>query len=190
MATRGCLNSPDNFCYICGDFVIKKQHRVCKKVYYTYFGVKLGDQGKSWVPHKVCSVCAEELRQWSKGKKKSFHFGVPMIRREPRNHSDDCYFCSYNVQGYNSKTRKENFYPNLPSAIHPVPHGPGIPVPPEILEDTHVDSDKEDTDSDQDFQCDPCSTEPKLFSQRELNDVVRDLGLPKDSVQVLGSRLE
>jgi hypothetical protein len=45
---------------------------------------------------------------------------------------------------------KEILYPNLPSAIRPVPHGPGIPVPvpPEILEDTPVDSDKEDTDSD------------------------------------------
>jgi hypothetical protein len=63
------------------------------------------------------------------------------------------------------KNMKEILYPNLPSAIHPVPHGPGIPVPvpPEILEDTAVDSDKEDTDSDQDFQCDPCSTETQLF---------------------------
>jgi hypothetical protein len=33
-----------------------------------------------------------------------------------------------------------------------------VPVPPEILEGTSVDSDKEDTDSDQDFQCDPRST--------------------------------
>jgi hypothetical protein len=57
------------------------------------------------------------------------------------------------------------FYRNLPSAIRPVPHGPRIPVPvpPEILEDTPADSDKEGTDSDQDFQCDPCSTEPQRF---------------------------
>jgi hypothetical protein len=91
------------------------------------------------------------------------------------------------VQGYNSKNRKEIFYPNLPSAIRPFPHGPGIPVPvpPEILEDTPVDSDKEDTESDQDFQCDPCSTETQLFSQSELHDLVRDLGLPKDSAEVL-----
>jgi hypothetical protein len=140
----------------------------------------------------VCSVCVEELKQWSKGKKKYFRFGVPMIWKEPRNLSDDFYFCSCNVQGYNSKNRKDIFYPNLPPAIRPVPHGPGIPmpVPPEILEDTPVDSDKEDTDSDQDFQRDPCSTEPQLFSQRELNDLVRDLGLPKDSAEVLGSRLK
>jgi hypothetical protein len=108
MATRGCLNCPDNFCYICGDFVIKKQQKniiefVKKKVYYTYFGVKLGDQGKSWAPRNVCSVCAEKLRQWS------FRFGVSMIWREPRNHSDDCYFCSCNAQGYNSKNKKDVF---------------------------------------------------------------------------------
>jgi hypothetical protein len=105
MATRWCLNSPNKFYYICGDSVIKKQQRniteFVKNVYYAYFGVKLGDQGKSWAPHKMCSVCVEELRQWSKGKKKSFRFGVPMIWREPRNHSDDCYFCSCNVQGHN-----------------------------------------------------------------------------------------
>jgi hypothetical protein len=65
-----------------------------------------------------------------------------------------------------------------------------VPVPPEILGDTPVDSDKEDTDSDQDFQCDPRSREPQLFSQSELNDLVRDLGFPKDSKEVLGSRLK
>jgi hypothetical protein len=33
------------------------------------------------------------------------------------------------------------------------------------------------------------STEPQLFSQSELNDLVRDLRLSKDSAEVLGSRL-
>jgi hypothetical protein len=31
---------------------------------------------------------------------------------------------------------------------------------------------------------------PRFFSQSELNDLVRDLGLPKDSAEVLGSRLK
>jgi hypothetical protein len=86
------------------------------------------------------------------------------------------------------RKQERNCYTNLPSAIRPVPHGSGIPVPvpPEVLEDTTVGSDKEDTDSDQDFQCDPCSTEPELFSQRELKDLVGDLGLSKDSAEVLG----
>jgi hypothetical protein len=58
-------------------------------VYYTYFGVKLGDQDKSWAPHKVFYVCVEDLKKWSKGKKKAFGFGVPMLWRKPKNHSDD-----------------------------------------------------------------------------------------------------
>jgi hypothetical protein len=51
MAIRGSLNYPHNFCYICGDFAIKKQQRniteFVKKVFYAYFGLKLGGQGKS-----------------------------------------------------------------------------------------------------------------------------------------------
>jgi hypothetical protein len=48
MATRGCVNSPNSFCYICGEYILKKQHRniteFVKRVYFAYFGIKLGDQ--------------------------------------------------------------------------------------------------------------------------------------------------
>ena len=94
--SRGCVNSPEIFCYICGEFVGKKQQRnitdFVEKVYFAYFGVKIGDQNKSWAPHGFCLGCVEGLRMWSKVKVKSFRFGVPIIWREPRN-SDDCYFC-------------------------------------------------------------------------------------------------
>ena len=96
MTLRGCVNSSENFCYICGEFVVIKQQRnitnFVEKVYFAYFGVKRGDQDKSWGPHGVGLGCVEGLRMWSKGKVKFFRFGVPMIWREPRNHSDDCYF--------------------------------------------------------------------------------------------------
>jgi hypothetical protein len=65
MASRDCVNSPDSFCYICGEVVVKKQQRnisdFVKNVYVACFGVKLGDQDKTWAPHKVCSVCVEDL---------------------------------------------------------------------------------------------------------------------------------
>jgi hypothetical protein len=64
-----------------GILQLKKQQRNIRefviKVNYAYFGVKLGDKDKSWAPHEVCSVCGEELGQWSKGKKKSFSFWGP-----------------------------------------------------------------------------------------------------------------
>ena len=55
MASRGCVNSPDSFCYICSELVVKKQQQIimdfAQKVYLAYFGVKVGDQDKLWAPH-------------------------------------------------------------------------------------------------------------------------------------------
>ena len=45
-----------------------------------------------------------------------------MIWHEPRNHEDDFYFCSCNIQGYNTKNKNYISYLNLQSAILPVPH--------------------------------------------------------------------
>ena len=47
-------------------------------------------------------------------------FGVPMVWREPKGHGNDCYFCSYNVSGFNMKNKHNIQYPNLPSAIRPI----------------------------------------------------------------------
>jgi hypothetical protein len=196
MATRGCINSPDIFCYICGQFVIKKQRRnitdFVKKAYYAYFGMKVGDQDKSWAPHKVCCICVEELRQWTQGNKKSLLFGIPMIWREPGNHHDDCYFCSCNVQGYNSKNKKGICYPNMPSAMRPAAHGPDIPIPtpPETLDTNPPDSEYDVSVCDDVGFQPTTSSEPQLFTQIELSDLVRDLGLPKDCAEILGSRLQ
>ncbi|GFW87906.1 uncharacterized protein TNCV_1360101 [Trichonephila clavipes] len=149
MATRGCVNSPNCFCYICGSYTVKKQQRnisnFVQKVYFVYFGIKLGEQDKSWAPHVVCSVSVEELRQWFKGKKKSFRFAVPMIWREPKNHSDDCYFCSCSVQGFNLKNRRGISYPTIiRSAIRLVPHGLDLPIPlpPDTLDNILDDLDQ------------------------------------------------
>jgi hypothetical protein len=175
---------------------VKKHQRnitdFVKKVYYAYFGVKLGDQNKSWAPHKVCISCVEDLRKWLNGTKKSFRFGIPMIWREPKNHSDDCYFCSCNVKGYNLINKKEILYPNLLSAMRPVPHSSEIPVPKstEKLEDIPEDSEDEGETYDEDYRYVSDSIEPQLFSQIELNDLVRDLGLSKESAELLGSRLK
>ena len=43
--------------------------------------MKLGDQDKSWAPHKVCKQCTETLRRWSQGKATSMRFWVPMVWR-------------------------------------------------------------------------------------------------------------
>ncbi|GFY17823.1 uncharacterized protein TNCV_1075581 [Trichonephila clavipes] len=168
MATRECVNSPNCFCYICGSYTIKKQQRdisnFVQKVYFAYFGIKLGDQDKSWAPHVVCSVCVEELRQWFK------------------------------VQGFNLKNRKDISYPTiLRSAFRPVVHGPDLPIPspPNTLDNILDDLDQiSHISSDSDDGYDPGTNDPELFSQSDMNDLVRDLGLPKDTAEVLRSRLK
>ena len=198
MAPRGCVISPDCFCFICGEYTVIRQQRnvsdFVKKVYFAYFKLKLGDQDKAWAPHKVCRRCEEDLRLWFNGKKTSFRFGIPMIWREQQNHTTDCYFCSVDVKGFNTKNKKNISYPNLDSAIRPVPHSSEIPVPqpPSSLDDILSESEDEDTlppqgESSSDFSFDEG---PQLFSQKELNDLVRDLGLSKESAELLGSRLK
>ena len=125
MSKRKCFNSPDIFCYICGFYTPKPQMQniteFVNRAYHAYFKVKLGDQDKSWAPHKVCKSCVELLRSWTKGKEKHLPFGVPMIWRESKNHFDDCYFCMVNVMGCKKSDRYLLNYPNLESAIRPVP---------------------------------------------------------------------
>lgn len=198
MATRGCKNNPDIFCYICGSFTIEKQRQniatFVKQAYRAYFGIKLGDQDKSWAPHTVCKYCIECLRLWSKGKKKAMPFAIPMVWREPKNHGDDCYFCSCSVQGYNSSNKKDIVYPDLPSARRPVAHGPDlpVPVPPATHESLLSSSSSSETEGGrQDENYEPVAgiSATQLFTQDELNDLVRDLGLTKASAELLGSRL-
>lgn len=198
---RKCCNHPDIFCYICGNFTLKDQRRniniFVKKMYLAYFKVPLGDQDKSWAPHKVCKTCVETLRSWSQGKNAKLKFGVPMAWREPTNHSDNCYFCLVNVKGFNKKNKQHLQYPDIPSAIRPVAHCDELPVPvftemPEILDEainspsTTTEDDETDLFAPSDAYCDEVS----LFSQHELNDLVRDLYLPKQSAELLASRLQ
>ena len=107
---RSCCNDPDSFCYICGEYILKEHKRsitdFVRKVYRAYFGVKLGDQDNPWAPHVVCKSCVEHLRMWTKGKTKSFRFGVPMVWREQKNHFHDCYFCMVDLKGFNRHKKK------------------------------------------------------------------------------------
>nr|CAH7755025.1 unnamed protein product [Callosobruchus chinensis] len=96
----------------------------------------------------------------------------------------------YSCEGQNTKSLKYINYPNLPSAIRPVPHDADIPVPipPKVVQSVESEPSK-DSEIDIFEPSASRSHEPQLFSQSELNDLVRDLGLPKDLSEILGSRL-
>ena len=105
--------------------------------------------------------------------------------RVPKGHGNDCYFCSCNVSGFNMKNKHNIQYPNLPSAIRPILHQPDVPVPtpPPVLidvEDSTTSSDLSSSECQSEYECFE-GERPRLFSQEELNDLVRDLDLPKVS---------
>ena len=126
-STRGCKNNPNIFSYTCEEFTTKKNRKPIddfyRKAYHGYFQVKLGDQDRSRAPYVVCKTCKDHIRQWTNGTRKSLRFGIPMVWREPQNHSDGCYFCSIDTTGLNKN------YPCLNSAIRSVPHSDEVLIP-------------------------------------------------------------
>ena len=205
---RNSVNSADNVYYICGEVTFARQRKaitaIVKKAYHLYFGCKIGDQDKFWAPQISCRKCATNLSQWLNGKRHAMPFAVPMGWRKPSNHTTDCYFCMLPpVSG--SMKKKKNWtivYPNIPSALRPVPHGEGISVLKPPKEFT-IDLDEEDEgDSTSGSTELPASTEPKvshgrssapqphILTKDELNDLVRDLELSKGKAELLVSRLK
>ena len=72
---RKCKTNPNKFCYICGRYLMAKESvsisAQTTELYFKYFGVRLGDQNKSWALKVTCKSCPEMLRQWEVGKLKS-----------------------------------------------------------------------------------------------------------------------
>ncbi|KAM4040625.1 uncharacterized protein ACNLHF_011913 [Anomaloglossus baeobatrachus] len=120
-----------------------------------------------------------------------------MVWRESSNHLEDCYFCLVNVKGFNKKNKQYLQYQSITSAIRPIAYCEDIPVPRYTALPENVDTDlssycyTDEEDSPDIFQpCDEDCDKPILFTQSALNDLVRDLYLPKESAELLASRLQ
>jgi hypothetical protein len=87
-----------------------------------------------------------------------------------------------NVTSYNKKNKKGIKYPNLLSAIRPVPHGPDLPVPSPPVnlsgesESSSLQSDTEEIYFEQHQYDRPIDK----FTQFELNDLIRELQPTKE----------
>ena len=87
-------------------------------------------------------------------------------------------------------------YPNISSAIRPVPHCDGLPISEPCEEADLLSSDYAES-SDESSISEPCTSrsvefgnttaEPHLINESELNDLVRDLNLPKVKAELLAS---
>lgn len=193
MSRRSCVNSSDKFCYICGKYTFEKQRLnitdFVKTAYSKYFGREIESRDKTWVPHKVCQSCTRFSSLWDTGKIKHLPFSVPMIWREPSSH-DVCYFCCCKISGFNSKNKKAIVYPDVSSVSKPVPFLPKdiLPVTPRVEEENFTEEELPDYENN-DINLEDDDGNPKLLNQSSLNDLVRELDLPKDKAELLGSRL-
>ena len=134
---RPCKISSDCFCYVCGYYINPRQikHKIIPETKFlkaceAYFGMKMGDQDKSWAQHFCCGSCRSTLEGWMRGSRKCMPFAIPRIWREPTNRHDNCYFCMIDISKYKkTKVRKKIVYPSIPSSIAPVNHGAELPIP-------------------------------------------------------------
>ena len=101
-------------------------------------------------------------------------FDIPMVWREPTDHVSDCYFCLTRITDVTAKSKHTVQYPNLPSAMRPVPHSAELPVPkpPTNMMLSDSDSSAEDVgQANNNMDCDPTfagaysSNEPHLLTQ-------------------------
>ena len=125
-----------------------------------------------------------------------------MVWREPRNHADDCYFWLTNITGFNASFRKKIKYPNLRSAMRPVPDSDDllVPTPPvnkDLLSslDEEMPSREDSTESISlgDIESTYSGTngnEPHWITQEDLNDLARDLYQSKQQSELLAPWLK
>ena len=50
-----------------------------KKMFLIYFGCPLGDQDKTWAPHKICKKCCLGLFSWLNKRSSFMPFVITMI---------------------------------------------------------------------------------------------------------------
>lgn len=64
-----CYNNPDDFCYVCGEYVIdKKKHTFTDSLqqkYEQYFGVAPASVDQRWTPSMICHSCQSILTEWA-----------------------------------------------------------------------------------------------------------------------------
>ena len=128
-------------------------------------------------------------------------FAMPMMWRERTDHLHEYCFCRVDANGISSKRTHLLVHPSMDSALKPVPYDVTHPIPgppKDALTSVHDTRDDGEVEScsegarelDASFMCQDDNHAPQLFSQEDLNDLVRDLALSKEKAELLASRLQ
>lgn len=172
---------------------------------------------KTWVPHTICGTCYNMLIKCHNNKDLSnLKYSAPFKWNMPES-KEDCFFCLTDTRGFNAKNRMNIKYIYTSKVVPavPIPTKSGRPknsckadnsVEREVLgiEDKEKveikKSEKVLTDSDSEMEWDRTSTSSEEhetkntlsqnWSQDELSDLGRELGLSKEAHELLASRLK
>lgn len=192
-----CKNNPDKFCYACGLYISSKTRisitDALQTAYLNYFGFAVVHQDKKWVPHILCNKCRVTLQAWAAGAQRQLSFGVPILWREPTNHETDCYFCLTQFGGVKGRRKLIVNYADVPHVTKPVPHSDSLPVPicpdSDIKKRKRVSDDSNTSALSSGIEFTP-TKQPRLLSQAQLIDWIRDLKLSKIDAQLHASRMK
>ncbi|XP_061429010.1 uncharacterized protein LOC133355651 [Lethenteron reissneri] len=119
-------------------------------------------------------------------------FAIPRIWREPTDHSSNCYFCMVDPsKRLTGKNAAAITYLDLPSHCHKLP----VPTPPErehpsLEESSKSESEEDVVDPDDNFRGGAEERNPYYPNQKDLNDLIRHLGLTKSNAKLLTSTLK
>ena len=115
-----------------------------------------------------------------------------MLWNEPQNHDVEFYICNTTlIKNFNLiiskefKNKKQIVYADVPSEAKPVfIHVPKVENSLGVIENKRINSEGEESEPKR------SKKNPILFDQAELNDLIRDLNLLKDTAELLGSGLK
>src|SRR6218665_1347389 len=137
---------------------------------------------------------------WYRREKRAMKIAIPRIWTQPTDYPINCYLCMADpTKRRTGKNAPRLDYPDIPSSIAPGPHCPELPVPTPPRRDQPSSGDSSKSDSEKDIRdpdyvfTDALKREGHyvyLPNQKDVNDLITDLGLTKRNAELLISRFK
>src|SRR6218665_1720029 len=131
---------------------------------------------------------------WYRGERRAMKFAISRIWPQPIDHSSNSYFCM--VDPTKRRTGKNAPQVDIPSSIAPVSRCPQPPVPTPREEGSAIFRRQQQVRQRERYwrsrlRFHRCVEErrPYFHNQKDVNDLIRDLGLTKSNAELLISRL-
>lgn len=191
------MKNQDNFCYVCGEYVVKKNKRnftyLLRENYLQYFGLATENLDEQWTPSIICLSCHMNLMGWASGSTeyvfsdalydiymKYFH-GLQPFSLNIRWHmkfgvpmiwrKPFCHAtdCYFCLRKQTGIGKNMRWqYANVQSVTFPVLHSDTLPIPKyPSSSDLNLSSSSLDETTDSEFEP---SQESRLLTQPDLND--------------------